>query len=247
MMSKRFNFLLAVCSAVLLFSCSNLNAQEQFVLGDRILLDFGATAPSAMDAPGFQQIGAVIGATNLLNSEGQETVVNLEIDGTGNNGNFAQINTTTGFEQGPTPASTSASVFTDGIRTNVGNFNTPVGLDITFTGLDATGVLTYELFGGFLDSNDNTAATYSVGGDSRRNEIENGVVDSFETFSNLTANSDGEITLSIDNIVGTSFQAIVSELTLTATAPATAVPEPSSIAVLAMGVVGLIARRRRVA
>ena len=272
-MIRRFTFFIAACSVLLVLNQSDIQAQSVISAGDVIQIDFGATEPTGTDSTyNFEEPTTTVPGTTfpfipqtvffdplvytaLQTSTGVDTLTNLSLTGIGR--------AETGFAEATLNGTAlDSSIFADSLGVNNGRDGTQ--LAFTFTGLDPN--LVYDLAGGFRiesDPNDNansvtpeqliryqqdwsiegqgqavTAATRLVAGDL--------FVDGYEEFTGLVADG-GTLSFTISDATPPSADAFsrVSISALTLSARATAVPEPSSIAVLGIGVVGLIARRRR--
>ena len=229
---------MTVCSAVLIVCCST--TLGQISAGDVISIDFGQTPTNTAQSPNWNVFSPnsrpFILADLIRRSDGANTGVSVNAAGFTNEGG----NNSSGAMLG---GSGDISIYEDNIFSN----DDVDIITIRLFGLDSE--LTYDLSGGFFRTAnaDRFNNTFTVGTDVRTNTAVGGFLNSFETFSGLSA-PNGEIFLTIEAVgsgpavpIGDSVAAI-SELTLTAS---TAVPEPTSFALLGLGAVLVATRRRR--
>ncbi|MFC5050452.1 PEP-CTERM sorting domain-containing protein [Rubritalea spongiae] len=232
--------------ASLLIAGMTGTSSAAIILGDVISVDFGSTAPSTANWNQFTRTGAAgdFSTNNLVRlADGANTGVSITLTGattTNNGGNGANHLDASAFG-----GSSNATIYGDHIFDNTGGSIAARTLTFNITGLDES--LTYNLVGGFLRDSNAFENTYTVGTDSRNSTESGGVYNNFHTFSNIGVTSidggqpvgqQGVITLTVAASSAADI-ASISELTITA------VPEPSSTALLSLGGLALILRRRK--
>jgi hypothetical protein len=208
-----------------LFGVSTAHAAT-IAFGDSIFVDFGEDTSTGYENNISSSLGALSIADAIRFSDGAATGVGITATKTG--GAWTEANTNEGT--GPNALNTTdASVFADALGINNGSGAT---MSITFTGLIDS--LTYDLTGG-VNANSNYATGWTIAG-SPRQVSDATASGGYISFTDLTSSA-GTLTITLDNNALKHFA--VSQLALTA------VPEPSSAALLGLGGLAFALRRRR--
>ena len=247
---------------------------SQLAAGEVIQIDFGETAPTGtnstwnFEVPTFTVPGTTfpfipqtvffdpLVYSTLQTSSGVDTLASLSLGGVGRAETGFADETVNNLDLVP-------SIFTDSLGVNNGRNGEQ--LTFTFSGLDPN--LVYDLAGGFRIVSDPASIANSVTPEQLVRYDQDWVVDGqsgtataetrhvdgelfvdgYESITDLVADDQGILSFTISDATPPSADNFsrVSISALTLTARTAAVPEPSSIAVLGMGVIGLIARRRR--
>ncbi len=171
--------------------------------------------------------------TNLIDDTGAIGTIDLDLDISNASGVGSGFGGT--FNAGATPSSpfNIATAYSDGLFDNSG-----IGIGFAFTELVIGGVYEITLYGGRSNANfANGTVSFSTGSGT------GGTLESrtATTFTG-TANGSGALTLDVVDSSG----AVANGLNTTVSALSiTAVPEPSSTALLGLGGLALILRRRK--
>lgn len=199
------------------------------VIGTEIGVDFGPTAPTNDFNEATGNVGS-ISSGSLIDTS------NVVLSGVGfswsSGGNSNDANSPSGE-----PAVFNDSNTTDWLIT-VNNTNNGL-ITLTFDGL-FNGAATYDLLIGAGHSNTNPDTTWTADGKSATTVSTSGAT-AYVTLTGLTTDGSGNLVITAAGAGGRADISVVSALTLTVTA----VPEPSSTALLGLGGLALILRRRR--
>ena len=232
-------------STVLLMTVATsftLNAAVLMVY-DTIGIDFGTTAPADPDTTFNQFSGSGIagGSSSSLSAGTLSTTTASTVDDVG----FTFTNNTSIITGGLTVAGTDgigsyeelvdhSSVYADGIQADgIGTDN----FTFTFTGLNDN--LSYILSIGLHHGNQNFHSDYTVNGTTLGSWMSNrGTGIGYVTFFDQQTDGNG-------NIVITQTERNGANRVATAALTLTSVPEPSSTALLGLGLSSLLLRRRR--
>ena len=219
-----------------------LNAAVLMVY-DTIGIDFGTTAPADPDTTFNQFSGSGIagGSSSSLSAGTLSTTTASTVDDVG----FTFTNNTSIITGGLTVAGTDgigsyeelvdhSSVYADGIQADgIGTDN----FTFTFTGLNDN--LSYILSIGLHHGNQNFHSDYTVNGTTLGSWMSNrGTGIGYVTFFDQQTDGNG-------NIVITQTERNGANRVATAALTLTSVPEPSSTALLGLGLSSLLLRRRR--
>lgn len=200
-------------------------------VGTKIGVDFGPTAPTNY----FNQVNASqgnISAGNVIDTS------NTAVDGVGftwttPGGAFLNNDST-----GPGPAVFNDSNLTDWYGISNKTLNPTGAMTLTFTGLNDAG--TYDLIIGARFTNHDADTKWVVDGQSYTTDS---TIDAkaFASFTGLHTDGAGNLVIKATGAGTRTDISTVSALHLTATA----IPEPSSICLLAAGVIVLIWAKKR--
>ncbi len=197
--------------------------------GDSIYVDFGETPTIGLGVNNILN-GALIVTDAIRLSDGAATGVGIAVTRSDSGSTF----TDQGAVAGNALNTNDSSAYGDALGIN--NANT-VTMSITFTGLND--LLTYDLTGGFSTTDPTVSEKYqtvwNIAGQTPQSSDAT-PVNGYISFAGL-ASSDGTLTITLDR--GVKNHLGVSQLQLTA------VPEPSSAALIGLGGVALILRRRK--
>jgi len=207
-------------------------APADIVAGDVISIDFGPTAPVTANWNHFDYDGG--GDTTVNNlmrlSDGADTGVEIEVTS-------IEGDTLAFLDGSAFGGSSDASIYADGIHsTGSGNDN----LFITISGLDDS--LEYNLFGGSLRGGADFGADWIIDGVTYSAP---GSGNSFVSVNGVSTTSPGEILITITDPNNAGAPANNRNLGLAEFTITAAVPEPSTFAMLALGVLGVLLPRRR--
>ena len=214
-----------------LFGVSTAHAAT-IAFGDSIFVDFGDDFSSGNENNISSSLGALSIADAIRFSDGAMTGVGIAVAMSPDNG-WTEANTIAGTSPNALNT-TDSSVYGDALGRNNGNQL----MSITFTGLNDA--LTYDLTGGI--SSTEATGKYETGW-----TIENQAALTYQlsdatasggyiSFTELTSSA-GTLTITLDR--NSTAHMGVSQLQLTA------VPEPSSTALLGLGGLALMLRRKR--
>ena len=236
-----------------------LSSHAALTAGQTVGIDFGSIAPAT--GTGFNQFDAfnnsiANGATldwsalginaGVLQDNTGANITGLDFSVENQSGQNTSRADVTNGTTGPAPFN-DASVFQDSIiSNNQGSAPLVDGgyLLFTFTGLDDS--LTYDLTGGFDGNNDNFDSTWSfdsgsAGIDTNQNDSiasflsTPGATTAYQSVTGLQTDGSGNLVIQVTR---DTLHVNAGALTLTA------VPEPSSAALLGLGGLALILRRR---
>ena len=234
------------------------HSSASIVTGQTVGFDFGSIAPAANPTQTFNQIdlfnnslanGATFTFLTDPNLNGGATstqlvdFTNTAVTGVGftitnsTGQNTSRANVTNGTA-GPAPFNNS-TVFQDSLISNnqgVAPLATGGFFTLTFSGLDDS--IEYDLTGGYDGNNANFDSILSADGQTQ--PFAPGA-NNYVTLSGLQTDGSGNLAITVTR---DTLHANIGALTLTGAA-AIAVPEPSSFALLGVGFVGLLTRRRR--
>ncbi len=227
-------FLIAI---TLLYSASTVNAD--LIPNESILLDFGNT-----EVPNTNHIGGSGTSTGLATLDSLRTTT-VSVDFVGTGGVFANDGSGPGTAAIPSP-------FTSDILNDWAGIGSSGSLDVQFSGLNPS--LTYDVtyaLGGFTDGAGQTSdIVLSVDGQSQ-SLGENSADGRYVTFTGLSTDSSGGLLFEVDPPAGVTGAGVrgsvpvISGLLLSANGVSVAVPEPSSLALLGLGGLGMLMRRRK--
>ena len=211
-----------ILTSVLIGSISAANAA--IFANDIIGLDFGITAATN----NYNTLSAVnTGSTSLTELSGGSVITGVSVTTSG----FSFSNNDSDHLVGTGPLSSNESNLTDWW----GGSGT-----ITFSGLDDSLVYDLTLGHAFNVNATNTDTTFTVDGTTITTYHDNVAGSSYGTLTGLSTDGAGNLTISASPAAGSAVAAI-SALTLTANT----VPEPTSAALLGLGGLALITRRKR--
>jgi len=237
---RRIYFAAATVFAISLVTITE-TTHAAIVGGDVISIDFrgaGGTAPAVANWNDFVYDG-VGGDTTLSNlvrlSDGANTGVSILVESIESEG--------TGFADGSAfGGSSDASIYQDGLR-SLGDGNDLI--DITISGLDDS--LTYDIFGGAFGNTDFGVNWVFVEGSGPTTPgIGPGNTFTAAPITEVATNGSGVIKIRLNDKnnggTGDETAAGIAELTITANTA----PEPSTLGLLSLGVLGsLLVRCRR--
>lgn len=216
-------------AGLLMASVSGSNAAV--IVGDVIAIDFGATAPAVSN---WNQISeSSLSDSDLVRlSDGASTGVGVTVTLTTDSANAGDyINNAVPLDA--SLGETDGSIFNDHLAAN--DLSGPDLITVTYSGLNDS--LSYTLTGGMRRTGSTGAfeQTYTVGGVDY-NYTGTAGVNAYAEYTGLSS-SGGFLTFTVSDFSDTDL-ASISQMTLTV------VPEPSSVALLGLGSLALLRRRR---
>ena len=231
----------SISTVLLMTVATSFTVNAALVVYDTIGIDFGTTAPADPDTTFNQVIGVglVAGASEILSAGTLSNTTGGIVNDVGftftNLATSTTVSTLTNGLAGDGALIDHTSVYSDGIRAEFVN-----GADIftmTFTGLNDN--LAYDLNAGLYNNNGNFISRYEVDGVNQlvRTNNSNPLL-SYPRFNDLRTDGSGNLVITGIAAQGAG-RAAIAALTLTA------VPEPSSTALLGLGLSSLLLRRRR--
>ena len=239
-----------------------LSSHAALTAGQTVGIDFGSIAPA--DGTGFNQFDAfnnniddgatlvwssLVINTGILQDDAGANITGLDFSVENQSGQNTSRADVTNGTTGPAPFN-DASVFQDSIiSNNQGAAPLDAGgyLLFTFTGLDDS--LTYDLTGGYDGANANFDSTWSFdSGSAGISTTQNdsiasflsapGATTAYQSVTGLQTDGSGNLVIQVTR---DTLHVNAGALTLTAVP----VPEPSSAALLGLGGLALILRRRK--